>query len=254
VDKEWRFDGDSAREFTRVRIEVLRELVGDLRRFVELKSALDAGCAVGFFTRFLADLEFKVVGFDARPENVDEARKRNPGLEFFVADAEEVSSKEAGTFDFVLCVGLLYHLENPFRSIRNLFGLTRKILFLESLTVPGDRPELKLLDECQGEDQGVNHVAFYPTEACLIKLLYRSGFAFVYALKSPPDHPVLFDQATKRRERTMLVASKEALPSSKLELISEPSFRFGETSPQYRAGYSLAGRFKGLMRKLVSQA
>jgi len=252
LGKELRFDLPSAQEFTRVRQSVVQELLGDLRRYMELTSALDVGCGVGYFSRFLADLKFRVVGVDGREENVREAERRNPDITFLVDNAEEISAEKLEPFDFVLCVGLVYHLENPFRAVRNLQKLTGKVLFLESLTVPGLDPELKLLDEDHGEDQGLHYVAFYPTESCLIKLLYRSGFPFVYGLKSPPNHPILFG-ANKRRERVMLVASKEELSLSGLQYLPEPRFSFGMAAGLSGTGLSLFAQLKGLIRRLLSR-
>jgi SAM-dependent methyltransferase len=213
---------------------------------------LDVGCGVGYFSRFLADLKFQVLGVDGREENICEAQRRNPDLKFLVANVEEITSTELGSFDFVLCVGLIYHLENPFRALRRLQALTGKVLFLESLTVPGKDPELKLLDEDQGEDQGLRNIAFYPTESCLTKLLYRSGFPFVYGLKVPPEHPILFDRETGRRERSMLVCSKEELPLSELQRLPEPSFSFGLASGKSVSRRPLLSRLRTLLHRRFS--
>lgn len=246
--QEWRFDIESTREFTRIRQTVVGGLVAKLRQRTSLVSALDVGCGVGYFSRFLADLKFQVLGVDGREENIQEAQRRNPDLKFLVANAEDITSTGLGSFDFVLCVGLIYHLENPFRALRQLQALTGKVLFLESLTVPGKDPELKLLDEAPGEDQGLRYVAFYPTESCLTKLLYRSGFAFVYGLSAPPEHPTLFDPETGRRERSMLVCSMEELPLSELQLLPEPSFSFGLASGKFAGRHPLLHRLTNLMR------
>ena len=44
---------------------------------------------------------------------------------------------ELGEFDLVLCFGLLYHLENPMRTIRHLRALTGQGLLLESMSLRG---------------------------------------------------------------------------------------------------------------------
>ncbi len=251
MGQEWRFDRESTQEFTRIRQTVVGNLIANLRQRTSLVSALDVGCGVGYFTRFLTDLKFQVLGVDGREENIREAQRRNPDLKFLVANAEEITPAELGSFDFVLCVGLIYHLENPFRALRHLQALTGKVLFLESLTVPGEDPELKLLDEDQGEDQGLRNVGLYPTEPCLIKLLYRSGFTFVYGLKAPPKHPILFDPETRRRERSMLVGSKEELPLPELQLLPELPFSFGHASRKHDNRHPLLSRFTALLRKSV---
>lgn len=252
MNRKWRFDSESTLEFTKVRQAVVGELLAILRERTGLVSALDVGCGLGHFSRFLADLNLRVVAIDAREENVQEAKRRNPDITFHVANAEEISAEQLETFDFVLCVGLVYHLENPFRAIRNLHELTKKVLFLESLTVPGPNPELRLIDENQGEDQGVNYVALCPTESCLVKLLYRSGFPFVYGLKTPPDHPILFDE-NKRRERVMLVASKEELSIPTLQWLPEQAFSFGMAAGLSGNNFSAFTRFKHLIRTMMSR-
>jgi tRNA (mo5U34)-methyltransferase len=252
VTKEWRLDGVSALEFAKVRQAVVGDLIARLRQRMGLVSALDVGCGLGHFSRFLGDLNFRVVAVDAREEIVEEAKQRNPDITFVAANAEEISAKHLETFDFVLCAGLVYHLENPFRAVRNLHELTQKVLFLESLTVPGPNPELRLIDENHGEDQGVNYVAFCPTESCLVKLLYRSGFPFVYGLKSPPNHPVLFD-ANKRRERVMLVASKEELSLPTLQWLPEPAFSFGMAAGLPDNDFSTFTKVKHFIRTMVNR-
>lgn len=83
-----------------------------------LKTALDAGAGVGFFSQTLADCGLSVRGFDGRTENVDEARKRFPHMPFEQANLEDHSVLRLGEFDLVLCFGLLYQLENPLLAVR----------------------------------------------------------------------------------------------------------------------------------------
>ena len=105
-------------------------------------------------------------------------------MEFRVADAEDGRVGSLGKFDLTLCFGLLYHLENPFAAIRNLFALTAKVALLEAMCLPGDEPVLGVREEGPTEDQALRYIALYPTENCLVKLLYRSGFPFVYRVRN----------------------------------------------------------------------
>jgi SAM-dependent methyltransferase len=217
------FDQAASLEYTKARQEFVTGLLSDARQETELISAVDVGCGVGYFSKFLAEKGFKVLGLDGRQENISEARIRHPEVSFSVASAEEIQSAELGKFDLVLCFGLLYHLENPFRAIRNLYALTEKILLVESMCAPGSEPCLQFLDEYRTQDQGMNYVAFYPTESCLIKMLYRAGFPFVYGFKSFPKHPTFYDSAFRFRERTMLLASHEPLKIASLQVLPEPT-------------------------------
>jgi SAM-dependent methyltransferase len=232
VEKQWLFDNDFTRRYTKVRQEFIARFLGPVQRQIDLESALDVGAGVGYFASFLRDFGLKVSAVDAREENVAEGRRRHPDIEFVCRDVEDESFVEIGRFDLVLCVGLLYHLENPFRAIRNLHTLTRKILIVESMCVPGMFPNLELLDEGKVEDQGLNFVGFYPTEACLVKMLYRAGFPAVYRFRQLPDDEQFINTARRKRLRTFLIAAKVQLDHPNLLLVSEPSRRvLSESDP-----------------------
>ncbi|HEV2197125.1 MAG TPA: class I SAM-dependent methyltransferase [Candidatus Acidoferrum sp.] len=206
----------------RARGDVVRALLSDLKGPPHLQTAVDVGCGLGHFSKILKSLDLDVTAVDGRQQNLDEAQRRNPNIRFLRFDVEDPAIQSLGKFDLVLCFGLLYHLENPFRAIRNLHALTRTILFIESMCAPGSDASMQLLDEYEVEDQGLNYVAFYPTEDCLVKMLYRAGFSFVYSLSSPPQHPDFHASKSRRRARTMLVPSEAKLQASGLKLINEP--------------------------------
>ncbi len=217
------FDQPCAQRGLEARQAPLRELLPELAQELELHTALDAGCGVGYFSTFLKKAGLDVIGFDGRKENVEEAQQRFPQVKFFVANVEDSSIVELGCFDLVLCFGLLYHLENPFRAIRNLCALTRKVLLIESMCIPAGRPLMYLLDEPRIEDQGLSPVAFYPSEQCLIKMCYQAGFRWVYRLTNLPNHEDFRTSLWRKRRRTMLAASKLPLRVARLQPVGEPS-------------------------------
>jgi len=188
----------------------------------ELKTAADVGCGVGRFSSLLQSAGFQILAIDGRPENLAEAQRRCPGIEFRVYNAEDQALQSLGTFDLVLFLGLFYHLENPFVALCNLFAMTGKIAILEGICHPSEDPILSVRDEGPTEDQGLRHVALYPSESGLIKLLYRAGFPFVYRLTVPPAHPGYRKSSLRKQSRTMVVASKISLSSNLLQLATEP--------------------------------
>ena len=222
MQRTWVFDAPHARRFTEARQSFLRYILPHFKQRLDLRTALDVGCGVGYFSAFLLDLGFQVTGIDGRVENVAEAQKRYPNIPFYVANVEDVSITHLGQFDLVLCFGLLYHLENPFAAMHNLYALTAKVLLIESMTVPGQCPVLILRDEGQSEDQGLHFVAFYPSESAIIKMCYRSGFPFVYRFLQLPDHEDFHASVWRRRVRTILAASHSPLNFPFLELVAEP--------------------------------
>ena len=228
------------------RAEVAREVLLDLKDQLHLETAIDVGCGLGHFSEFLRSVGFRVTAIDGRSRNVEEASRRHPDIAFHTLDAESTALLDLGKFDLVFCFGLLYHLENPFRVLRNLHALTSKLLLAESMICPGSKPQMDLVDEGTTEDQGLLHVAFYPTEACLVKLVYGAGFTNVYRSARMPDHPHFQSSASAPRLRTMLAASHAPLQTSLLEAVEEPKNPFkwmgGEEHQNGKNGSHIAVR------------
>ncbi len=238
MEKQWTFDDDFTRGYTKVRQAFAGELLEAVRKEIDIVSALDVGCGVGYFSKFLFDMRLEVMAIDGREENTREAKKRYPEITFITRNVEDSALPEIGTFDFVLCVGLLYHLENPLRAIRNLRAMTGKVLLVESMCIPGRDASMALLDEDRAHDQGLDYVAFYPTEACLVKMLYRAGFPFVYTFERLPEDPQFSTTVWRKRPRTFLAASLIPLTMPNLALAMERSQPVQAHSDRWRTNPS----------------
>lgn len=217
------FDQPHATRLTIARQDLLRDALPELRRQLHLETALDVGCGVGYFSAFLDGLGYSTVGYDGRQGNVEEAKRRFPQIDFRTVDIEDRAAGESGRYDLVLCFGLLYHLENPLRAVRNLSALTAQVLLVESMCVPENRPLLYLMGEAQGADQSLRGIAFYPSESCLIKMLYRTGFPFVWRWTRLPAHEDFHKSLLREKGRIVLAASRVALDAAFLTLAPEPT-------------------------------
>jgi FkbM family methyltransferase len=218
------FDQRHYLELIRARGDTIRRVVAQLKPEMGLANALDAGCGVGFFAQTLGECGLYVRGFDGRLENVVEARRRFPRIPFGQGNVEDPDIARLGTFDLVLCFGLVYHLENPMLAIRHLRALTGKGLLLESMCLPGAEAGMMLRSEPSQEDQSLTDMALCPSEGCLVKMLYRAGFAAVYRVASSamPDHDDFRETPEHARRRTVLFASVTPVTASCLERVAEP--------------------------------
>ena len=216
------FDQRHYVKLIRARGETIRRVIKELRQTLGLSSALDAGCGVGFFAQILRECGLQVRAFDGRAENIAEARRRFPGIAFAEGDVESAEILKLGTFDLTLCFGLLYHLENPMLAMRRLRALTGKGLLLESMCIPGSAAEMVLREEPRAADQSLTDIALYPSESCLVKMLYRAGFAAVYRVAELPDHDDFRDTAEHARRRTVLFAAAKAVQVAGFAEIAEP--------------------------------
>lgn len=217
------FDQQHYDLLNRSRGEVVSRLLADVKQPLGLRTSVDVGCGLGHFSGLLQSLGFEVTGVDGRQQNVEEAQRRNPGIRFLQFDAEDAALRSLGKFDLVFCFGLLYHLENPLLAIRHLQAMTRSLLLVEGVIFPGDEPTMGLVDEGPSEDQGLNHIAFYPTETCLQKMLYCAGFRFVYRFTALPEHPGYHRNGRIPKIRAMLCASHQLIASAQLEVVPQPS-------------------------------
>ena len=252
VQAPWIFDQPHYLKHIEARGALIGKLVPELTAALGLATALDAGCGPGFFAKVLSDCNLEVRGFDAREVNISQARRRYPNISFETRDIEDSSVAQLGVFDLVLCFGLLYHLESPLRAIRHLRKLTGKVLLLESMCIPSEQSVVLLREEPDRDDQSITDLAFYPSEECIVKMMYRAGFSSVYRTLSLPDHGDFRATAESARRRTLLVASYEPIDLPDLILAKET---FETTDPWAKTGgLARISRFakKSLPEKLRS--
>lgn len=108
------------------RREALRERV---RRFVDLRGderVLDSGTGTGALAFAIAPLVREVVGVDAVPEMLAEARKRSgeyPNATFLEADMTSLPP-DLGSFDLAATVRTLHHIARPELVVAELTRVT----------------------------------------------------------------------------------------------------------------------------------
>ncbi len=88
-------------------------------------SVLDVGCAAGGLSQVLQTLKpgIRYVGVDVVPEMVNEARRRYPLATFEVSDGSTLRFAD-GSFDLVVCLGVLHHNPAYRELIRELYRVT----------------------------------------------------------------------------------------------------------------------------------
>lgn len=187
---------------------------------------LDLGCNQGFFSVKLAERGCrKVVGLDARRQNVEDAEliRRIYGLDnlsFQTGDVTKIEPAEWPQFDVTLMLSLLFWLENPIGALRAARALTKKTLIIETPVAPDDAGEidwgsrqvrkqlqgsfgvLDLTEESKMPLGGLTELSFCPGPRALIWILKKLGFSGVEVVAPPPD---AYEQLASG-SRIMLVA------------------------------------------------
>jgi len=203
-----------------------------VKELPDIKSCLDVGCGPGWFSERLVDLGLDVVGLDGRDTLVAEATRRVPMARFYIQDITgSVLDTSVSPADLVFCFGLLYHLENPFAAIRNLHGLTKKFLFVETQIAPGSDNKLVLVSENNNETQGLHYHALVPSRKALLKMLYVSGFQNIYRFTGSINHEDFYDSSERDHRREIYLAVKSG------ELVM-PGFVYEEQPSAPKINYS----------------
>ena len=120
---EFKAMNNPVRRFFQKHLE-LRIFKGLLKRHgIDLSGGvfMDAGCGSGFSTELLLrDLApSRVIAFDLMPEQIELARKRGLGVDFFVGDMTRLEV-EAESCDAVFVFGVLHHIPDWKKALGEL--------------------------------------------------------------------------------------------------------------------------------------
>ena len=214
------FDTAEAASINRARLEHLDSLGLPL----DGRRVLDVGSGPAHLAQFFVSRGCEVVSTDAREENIERMNELYPRHAGYVADVEDTDFSSFGRFDVVFCYGLLYHLENPVRALRNIGAVCDDLLLLETMVCDFNEPILRLEDEYLSANQALHGIAHRPSPAWVGMALNRVGFRHVWIAREPPDHPdYLFEwrnDATTSRDghllRAIFVASRRPLTNKHL--------------------------------------
>ncbi|MEE4294392.1 MAG: methyltransferase domain-containing protein [Xanthomonadales bacterium] len=189
-------------------------------------SALDLASHQGWFAVNMARSGFgEVQGIDARDSHVEDSSLIGSvygldNLSFRQGNVHDLEPDATGTFDVVLMLGLLYHLENPIGALRTCRALCRDLCVIETQIVPGMSghvdygsyqyvKELKgsfgIVDETMethGPEASVTGICLVPSLDALVWILHAVGFSKVDVLEPPED---AYEQL-KYHKRVMVAA------------------------------------------------
>lgn len=180
-----------------------RELAPHLPDDLSGWSALDIGCNAGFYTFELARRGARVVGVDVDEHYLRQARWANDRLDGVAANVDfrrmhvyELARSDE-TYDLVLCMGLLYHLRHPLLALDLVAARARRLLVLQTLTMPGEEavdapPDLALDERERLREAGWPVMAFVerslagdptnwwaPSHACVEAMARSAGLELV---------------------------------------------------------------------------
>ena len=172
----------------------------------------DVGCHEGYYSVAMARKGMREVrGMDVREVSLEKARfvssvlgLRNVAFE--QQNCEEMQPDRLGQFDLTLFLGVLYHLENPMRALRNISAITKELCIVETQVmgeVKGSvewgaqswtRPYqgvLAVIDEsdefhADNREAGATPLVMCPSPVALRTMLTHAGFRRVEMIQPAP--------------------------------------------------------------------
>jgi len=124
-------------------------LVNDVIEIAPDMKVLDVGCGTANILSALPDVEY--LGIDSNPKYIDKARRRfGTRGQFEVLDVNDPSFKDFGTFDRVLLIGVLHHLDvgevrNLLKSLSTCLGREGRLVTFDNALIEWQHPIARFL-------------------------------------------------------------------------------------------------------------
>lgn len=196
------------------RTEMMKEFI--LRHYGPVAeknlNAIDLACHQGWFSSQLIKSGFNtVLATDARENHIADAELifkalgQSEKIRTLQSDVHSLDMKALGQFDLVLCLGLIYHLENPIGALRQAYALCKNACLIETQIAPGQtgvvdygsyrfvkkiQASFMVIDETHethGPEASTQGICLIPDLEGLIWILQKIGFSRVEVLPVPAD-------------------------------------------------------------------
>lgn len=167
---------------------------------------LDLGSLEGMYSLEFARHDSEVIGIEGRVENIEKAKFANEvfgfkNCRFVQDDVRNLNTENYGTFDVVLCCGILYHLDAPdvFIFLEKIAEVCKRLLIVDTQiaveeTKKWGSKKLVVVDYkgekfsgCNFQEQlespwaALNNTnSFWPDRKSLYRAIRRVGFLQIY--------------------------------------------------------------------------
>lgn len=153
------------------------------------RRVLDLGCNAGFWS--LACIEAgasEVIGIDGRRMHIEQAELvfAVKGIEksrynFLTANLFEIDFRELGSFDLVLCLGLLYHVRHPILLLEKIVEVNDDLLVIDTALSRAKGAHLEIAREPTDDPRNSvdSEIVLRPTRQAVIELTSEVGYKTV---------------------------------------------------------------------------
>lgn len=154
------------------------------------KRVLDTGAWDGWFSFEAERRGAEVIAMDCVeiPNFLEVHRQLGSRVDYRILDFYELTQAGLGVFDYVLFLGILYHLKHPLLALEMVCSMTTDTAIVESFVTDGDTwrehvgevPSMEFYETDELGNQLDNWIG--PSVSCLLALCRAAGFARVELL------------------------------------------------------------------------
>jgi len=215
---------DFVRQIHHTREKALRQFLSDYGSKNSFNHAIDVSCHEGYYSHVLADYFKHVAGIDKNSNSLKKAQliTEVTGKTNISYELTSIENWQGNAVDFVLCFGLLYHIENPVQMMRKLAAITKSAICIESQVLPAEC-NMQVEDGCYKKlrdikgsfglcfdypdisEGGLTELALVPSREALITLLQHFGFVNIRVYE-PAEND--YEQFV-RQQRVIVYAEKK---------------------------------------------
>jgi tRNA (mo5U34)-methyltransferase len=213
---------DIPKEVLQIHETRLKKLLEVISRYIPNSKTLrsiDFASHEGFFSIELTKYFKSVIGIEMREESIANANLISilfslKNLKFIKGDLTRLDANSLDKADFILCYGLLYHLENPIQLLRLASQLTTKHILIETQVFPFDisgniedghfkwqRPVNGVFalspDYGNRREGGNTEYAVIPSLNTILSLLKDFGFNFLKIIEFNDDDYEQFNRGSR---------------------------------------------------------
>lgn len=159
------------------------------------KRLLDIGCWDGFYSFEAEKHGAQVTSVDCwHPSNFFKAKELlQSQAEFHELSVYDVSQARLGSFDYVLFLGVLYHLRHPLLALEQVCEVTREFAVIESHVIDNlYEAERPLMEFYEFDELGGQYDNWWgPNLECMAQMARAAGFARVELIQREDTRGVL---------------------------------------------------------------
>lgn len=204
------------------------------------KRVLDLGCNAGFWSLCAAQAGCDyVLGLDGRQMHVDQANFvfevneiEDDRYDFVAGNLFDVDLSHFGTFDVVLCLGLMYHVSKHVNLMEMISEVSNDVLLIDTTvsTLPGSFMEIRH-DRLEKVRHAVDYeLVMHPTWQAVHDLVRQFEYSSVALAPAFKDYEGALDYRNGRR-RAFLCARQTDLARVPAEVEQSPPASPSRSAP-----------------------